>query len=140
VDVFYEDGYTKEEHKMLNESRKILELPELKASTTCVRVPVLRAHSIALNAEFEKPVDLAEAREAINAFAGAELCDEPTENRYPMPLDYSGKEACGVGRLRLDSALDNGLALWVVGDQLWKGAALNAVQIAEALAAQSATV
>ncbi|MEM8549152.1 MAG: aspartate-semialdehyde dehydrogenase [Verrucomicrobiota bacterium] len=140
VDVFYEDGYTKEEHKMLNESRKILELPELKASTTCVRVPVLRAHSIALNAEFEKPVDLAEAREAINTFAGAELCDEPGENRYPMPLDYSGKEACGVGRLRLDSALDNGLALWVVGDQLWKGAALNAVQIAEALAARSATV
>ena len=137
VDVFYEDGYTKEEHKMLNESRKILELDSLRASTTCVRVPVLRAHSIAINAEFERPVDLAKAREAIAGFSGAELCDEPAENRYPMPLDFSGKEKCGVGRIRLDAALDNGLALWVVGDQLWKGAALNAVQIAEELHKQS---
>ncbi|MBC2593701.1 aspartate-semialdehyde dehydrogenase [Ruficoccus amylovorans] len=138
VDVFYEDGYTKEEHKMLNECRKILGLESLRASTTCVRVPVLRAHSIAINAEFERPVDLAKAREAIAGFAGAELCDDPAHNRYPMPLDYSGKEKCGVGRLRIDSALDNGLALWVVGDQLWKGAALNAVQIAEELHRQSA--
>jgi aspartate-semialdehyde dehydrogenase len=138
VDVFYEDGYTKEEHKMLNESRKIMNLPGLRASTTCVRVPVLRAHSIAINAEFERPVDLAKAREVIAAFSGAELCDEPAEKRYPMPLDYSGKEKCGVGRLRLDAAFDNGLSLWVVGDQLWKGAALNAVQIAEELHKQSA--
>lgn len=133
VDRFLESGYTREEEKMLNESRKIMELPGLRASTTCVRVPVLRAHSIALNAEFERPVDVARAREAIAAFAGAELCDAPADNRYPMPLDFSEKETCGVGRLRIDSALDNGLALWVVGDQLWKGAALNAVQIAEAL-------
>lgn len=133
VDKFFDDGYTKEEHKMLNESRKIMDLPDLRASTTCVRVPVLRAHSIAINAEFERPVDVAKARESINGFAGADLCDEPAENRYPMPIDFSGKEKCGVGRIRVDSALDNGLALWVVGDQLWKGAALNAVQIAEAL-------
>ncbi|MGE9297239.1 MAG: aspartate-semialdehyde dehydrogenase [Puniceicoccales bacterium] len=136
VDVFYDDGYTKEEHKMLNESRKILELPELKASTTCVRVPVLRAHSMAINAEFEKPVDVARARQLIELFEGAELVDEPGEKRYPMPLDFSGKEKCGVGRIRVDSALDNGLALWVSGDQLWKGAALNAVQIAELLLAE----
>ncbi|GHB92735.1 aspartate-semialdehyde dehydrogenase [Cerasicoccus arenae] len=135
VDVFYDDGYTKEEHKMLNESRKILGHPELRASTTCVRVPVLRAHSIAVNAEFERPVDLARAREVVSLFEGAELVDDTASKRYPMPLDFSGKEKCGVGRMRIDSALDNGLALWIVGDQLWKGAALNAVQIAELLVA-----
>jgi len=133
VDVFYPDGYTKEEHKMLNESRKIMGHPTLRVSTTCVRVPVFRAHSIAIQAEFEKPVDVAAAREAIAAFPGAELCDDPANNRYPMPCDYTGKWNCGVGRLRKDLALDNGLSLWVVGDQLYKGAALNAVQIAELL-------
>lgn len=137
VDKFFDDGYTKEEHKMLNESRKIMQLPDLKASTTCVRVPVLRAHSIAINAEFERPVDVARAREVVDGFSGAELCDDPAGLRYPMPLDFSGKEKCGVGRIRVDSAFDNGLALWVVGDQLWKGAALNAVQIAEALVAHN---
>ena len=131
VDVFFDDGYTKEEHKMLNESRKSMSLPGLAASTTCVRVPVMRAHSIAVHAEFERPVDLAMAREAIAAFPGAELCDDPAGNVYPTPLQYSGKDKCGVGRLRIDSALDNGLAFFVVGDQLLKGAALNAVQIAE---------
>jgi aspartate-semialdehyde dehydrogenase len=132
VDVFFEDGYTKEEHKMLNESRKIMGLPGLMASTTCVRVPVMRAHAIAVHAEFERPVDVKLAREAVSAFSGSELCDEPADNRYPTPLAYSGKEKCGVGRIRIDSALDNGLAFFVVGDQLLKGAALNAVQIAEA--------
>lgn len=136
VDVFLEDGYTKEEHKMLNESRKILGMPGLKGSTTCVRVPVLRAHSIAISAEFERPVSVAAAREAIAAFEGSELRDDTANKVYPMPLEYSGKVRCGVGRLRVDSALDNGLAFWVVGDQLWKGAALNAVQIAEALVAR----
>lgn len=135
VDVFLDDGYTKEEHKMLNESRKIMGLPELKASTTCVRVPVLRAHSIAVHAEFSKPVDLEQARRAIEAFPGVELHDDPATHTYPMPMDFSRKEQCAVGRLRKDVALDNGLAFWVVGDQLWKGAALNAVQIAEALIA-----
>jgi aspartate-semialdehyde dehydrogenase len=131
VDVFYDDGYTKEEHKMLNESRKIMSFPELKASTTCVRVPVMRAHSIAVHAEFERPVSVAAAREAIAAFSGAELCDDPANNVYPTPLQFTGKNKCGVGRIRIDSALDNGLAFFVVGDQLLKGAALNAVQIAE---------
>ena len=133
VDAFLDDGYTKEELKMLNESRKILGLPKLKASVTCVRVPVFRAHSIAINAEFDRPVDLDTARRAIADFDGVELCDLPKDCRYPMPLDYAQKVVCGVGRLRVDSALDNGLALWIVGDQLWKGAALNAIQIAECL-------
>jgi len=137
VDVFLEDGYTKEEMKMLNEGRKILELDELKVSCTCVRVPVYRAHSISIQAEFEKPVDVAQARAAVAAFDGSELVDEPAENRYPMPLDYSRKVPCGVGRIRKDCALDNGLSLWVCGDQLWKGAALNAVQIAELLVAKN---
>lgn len=133
VDVFQDDGYTKEEMKMLNEGRKILGHPTLMVSTTCVRVPVFRAHSIAINAEFEKPVDVARAREVIAAFPGAEVCDDPSNRVYPMPLDYSGKVKCGVGRIRRDTAFENGLSLWVSGDQLWKGAALNAVQIAELL-------
>ncbi len=133
VDSFLDSGYTKEEMKMVNEGRKILELPGLLASTTCVRVPVFRAHSIAINAEFEKPVDIAAARAAIGAFSGAEVCDDPANKVYPMPLDYSGKEKCGVGRLRKDTAFENGLSFWVSGDQLWKGAALNAIQIAETL-------
>ena len=123
---------------MLNESRKILSLPELSASTTCVRVPVMRAHSVAIHAEFDKPVDLELARQAIAESPGAELCDDPQNNVYPTPLHYSGKDNCGVGRLRLDSALDNGLAFFVAGDQLLKGAALNTVQIAEALIALDA--
>lgn len=131
VDVFYDDGYTKEEHKMLNESRKIMSMPKLAASTTCVRVPVMRAHSIAVHAEFERPVSVAAARETIAAFSGAELCDDPAHNVYPTPLQFTGKNKCGVGRIRIDAALDNGLAFFVVGDQLLKGAALNAVQIAE---------
>lgn len=133
VDGFLEDGYTKEEHKMANESRKIMGLPDLKVSCTCVRIPVFRAHSIAISAEFEVPVDVATARTAIEAFPGSVLVDDPANNGYPMPLDASGKEACAVGRIRKDSAFDNGLSLWVSGDQLWKGAALNAIQIAELL-------
>lgn len=136
VDSFLEDGYTKEEMKMLHEGRKILGHPTLRVTTTCVRVPVFRAHSIAISAEFERPVDLAVARRVINEFPGTELCDNPSTKTYPMPLDYAGKEKCGVGRLRKDSLFDNGLSLWICGDQLWKGAALNAVQIAEALVAR----
>jgi len=133
IDDFREDGYTKEEMKMRNESRKILNLPKIHVSCTCVRVPVMRAHSISVNAEFESPVNIPDARDAIDSFEGAELCDLPSSGRYPMPLEYAEKEACGVGRLRIDHALPNGLAFWVVGDQLWKGAALNAIQIAESL-------
>lgn len=136
VDVFLDNGYTKEELKMLNESRKILEAPHIMNSTTCVRVPVMRAHSVAINAEFEKPVSVERAREVIAAFPGAELCDDVENKKYPMPLFYQRKQKCGVGRIRKDLVFENGLSFWVAGDQLWKGAALNAVQIAELLASQ----
>ena len=131
VDVFLADGYTKEEHKFVNESRKILHLPELRASITCVRVPVYRSHAVALHAEFRDPVAVDRARDVIAKFPGVELVDDPGSLRYPIPLATSHQDACQVGRIRLDSAFDNGLALWVCGDQLLKGAALNAVQIAE---------
>ncbi len=131
VDSFGADGYTGEETKMRDESRKIMGLPALKVSATCVRVPVVRAHSVAINAEFERPVSVEAARETITAFAGAELVDDPTKQLYPTPLDFSRRVKCGVGRIRLDTALDNGLSLWVSGDNLWKGAALNALQNAE---------
>ena len=133
VDAFLEDGYTREEMKMLNEGRKILGLDGLEVTCTCVRVPVFRAHSISISAEFERPVSVEEAREAIAGFEGAELVDDPEQGRYPMPLEYSEVVPCGVGRIRRDRVFDNGLALWVTGDQIWKGAALNAVQIAELL-------
>ena len=131
VDTFGDDGYTGEEHKMMLESRKIMGLPSLRVSATCVRVPVVRAHSIAISAEFEKPVSVAAAREAIAAFSGATLIDDPARNQYPTPLDFAEKVKCGVGRIRVDTALDNGLSFFVSGDNLWKGAALNAVQNAE---------
>lgn len=105
--------------------------PSFKASVTCVRVPVYRAHSIAVSAEFERPVSIAAAREALAAAKGLDILDEPANAKYPLPLNVAGSDNCQVGRLRLDCALDNGLAFWVVGDQLLKGAALNAVQIAE---------
>lgn len=135
VDQFLEDGYSREEMKMTLESRKILGLPELRVSCTCVRVPVFRAHSVAVHAEFERPVGVDAARRAVAAFPGSELNDNPGKNLYPTPLAYSRKVNCGVGRIRVDQALDNGLAFWVTGDQLWKGAALNALQIAERLIA-----
>ena len=131
VDSFGPDGYTGEESKIMLESRKIMGLPHLAVSATCVRVPVMRAHSVAINAEFERPVSVADAREAIAAFEGAQLVDDPANGRYPTPLDFSRVVKCGVGRIRLDTALHNGLAFWVSGDNLWKGAALNAVQVAE---------
>ena len=133
VDVFLEDGYTKEEMKMQQEGRRILHLPGFRASVTCVRVPVYRAHSVAVSAEFERPVSLEAARAALAAAPGLTVVDDPARNRYPMPLDAAGRDDCMVGRLRIDCALDNGLAFWVSGDQLLKGAALNAVQIAELL-------
>lgn len=136
VDVFFEDGYTKEEMKMLHEGRKIMSQPELQVTCTCVRVPVYRAHSISVSASFEKPVSVQAAREAITGFSGVELVDDPTNLKYPMPLDYSEKVNCGVGRIRKDNVFANGLALWVTGDQVWKGAALNAIQIAELLHAR----
>src|SRR4051812_37160952 len=131
VDTFGPNGYTGEETKMMQESRKIMGLPNLRVSTTTVRVPVVRAHSVAVNAEFERPVSVEAARAAIAAFEGAQLVDDPAKQLYPTPLDFSKKAKCGVGRIRIDTALDNGLALWVSGDNLWKGAALNALQNAE---------
>jgi aspartate-semialdehyde dehydrogenase len=131
VDTFGPNGYTGEETKMMQESRKIMGLPNLKVSATTVRVPVVRAHSISVNAEFERPVSVEAAKAAIAAFAGAQLVDEPAKQAYPTPLDFTRKVKCGVGRIRIDTALDNGLALWVSGDNLWKGAALNALQNAE---------
>jgi aspartate-semialdehyde dehydrogenase len=133
VDVFLESGYTKEEMKMQNEGRKIMHLPEFRASVTCVRVPVYRAHSVAVSAEFERKVSVEQAREVLAKAPGLELVDEPQNNRYPMPLKVAGKDNCEVGRVRVDCAFENGLSFWVCGDQLLKGAALNAVQIAELL-------
>ncbi len=133
VDSFLEDGYTKEEMKMQQEGRRILHLQGFRASVTCVRVPVYRAHSVAVSAEFERTVTLDEARHALDMAPGLKVVDDPARSRYPMPLDCAGRDDCEVGRLRLDCALDNGLAFWVAGDQLLKGAALNAVQIAELL-------
>lgn len=133
VDSFLGTGYTKEEMKMENEGRKIMHLPGFRASVTCVRVPVFRAHSIAISAEFERPVSLEAARAALAGAPGLDIIDRPEDREYPLPLNIAGRDHCAVGRLRLDCALDNGLAFWVVGDQLLKGAALNAVQIAELL-------
>jgi len=133
VDAFLPSGYTREEMKMENEGRKIMHHPTFRASVTCVRVPVYRSHSIAVSAEFEKPVTVAAAREALKQAPGLDVVDEPENKKYPMPLFTSEKYNCEVGRLRQDCALDNGLCFWVSGDQLLKGAALNAVQIAEVL-------
>lgn len=133
VDSFLPSGYTKEEMKMQNEGRRIMHLPEFRASVTCVRVPVYRAHSVAVSADFERPVSVEEAHEVLAKAPGLELVDEPLNNRYPMPLFTAGKDNCEVGRVRRDCAFENGLAFWVSGDQLLKGAALNAVQIAELL-------
>jgi len=134
VDVFLDNGYTREEMKMVHESRKIMGLPDFQASVTCVRVPVYRAHSIAVSAEFEKPVSVEHAREAINAAPGIDLNDNVATNGYPLPLELAGQDNCQAGRIRVDCAMENGLSFWVAGDQLLKGAALNTVQIAEEVA------
>ncbi|MDB4508441.1 aspartate-semialdehyde dehydrogenase [Akkermansiaceae bacterium] len=133
VDVFQDSGYTKEEQKMLHEGRKILGLPDLKVTCTCVRVPVMRSHSISATAIFEKTPTVSEAKATFANTAGVQLVDDPTQALYPTPLDTTNKDDCLVGRIREDQVLDNALALWVVGDQVKKGAALNAVQIAEIL-------
>src|SRR5712675_2370465 len=133
VDSFLPDGYTKEEMKMQNEGRKIMHHPTFRASVTCVRVPVYRAHSVAVSAEFERPASVDDAREVLKRAPGLQLIDDPANNQYPQPLYLAEQYDCAVGRIRLDCALDNGLAFWVSGDQLLKGAALNAVQIAEEL-------
>ncbi len=126
-------GYTSEEMKMQNEGRKIMHLPELKVSCTCVRVPVVRSHSISVSCHFDRPVTVEQARKAIAAAPGCALVDKLGEGRYPMPLDTSDQDAVYVGRIRPDLTDENGLCLWCCGDQIRKGAATNAIQIAELL-------
>jgi aspartate-semialdehyde dehydrogenase len=133
IDRFGEGAYTGEELKLVHEIRKILERPDLPISPTTVRVPVFTAHSIAVNAETERRVTAARAREIFASFPGLTLWDEPALNRYPMPVTVEGQDDCFVGRIREDLSLPNALNFWVVGDQLRKGAALNGVQIAELL-------
>lgn len=133
VDVFLDSGYTKEEMKMENEGRKIMHHPTFRASVTCVRVPVYRAHSVAISAEFEKPVTVTAAREVLAKAPGLDVVDDPAKSVYPLPLVQANTDNCAVGRIRMDCAMDNGLCFWISGDQVLKGAALNAVQIAELL-------
>lgn len=130
VDVFTENGYTKEEMKMFNETRKIMH-SDVQVSATCVRIPILRAHSEAVWIETDRPVSVEEAREAFENADGVKVIDNPDNNEYPMPLFLSGKDEVFVGRIRADLANPNGLSFWCVSDQIRKGAALNAVQIAE---------
>ena len=133
IDVFMEDGSTKEEWKMVVETRKIMHLPDVAVSATCVRVPVLRCHSESVNVEFDSPVTVEAARAALSGAPGIVIMDDPSTQLYPMPALLEGTDATYVGRLRGDPGVRNGLAFWVVADQLRKGAALNAVQIAELL-------
>ena len=133
IDKFADNGYTGEEIKLVNEVRKILEVPDLPVSPTTVRVPVFTTHSVAVNAETERAVSRERAREAFSTFPGLKLWDEPSENRYPMPVVVEGQDDCYVGRIREDLSQANTLNFWVVGDQLRKGAALNGIQIAELL-------
>jgi len=135
IDSFTPNGYTKEELKMVNETRKIMRAPDVLVSATCVRVPVYRCHSEAVNVEFEKPVDLARVRQLLTAQHNVVVVDDPSRNEYPMPVFATGRDETFVGRLRLDvsNPKGTGLDMWIVSDNLRKGAALNAVQIAEVL-------
>ena len=133
VDVFTENGYTKEEMKMYNETRKIMHSDKIQVSATCVRVPVLRAHSEAIWLETESPLSIGQVREALEKAPGIIVEDDPEKKKYPMPLHVSGKDPVFVGRIRKDISNDHGISFWTVGDQIKKGAALNAVQIAQLL-------
>ena len=128
-----DNSYCEEEMKMVNETRKIMDLPDLRFSATCVRVPVLRAHSEAVNIEFEQPFPVDEARQLLAAAPGVELIEDQAANRFPMPTDVTGRDPVAIGRIRQDISDPNALELWLCGDQIRKGAALNAVQIAELL-------
>lgn len=135
IDVFCDNGYTREEMKMHNETKKIMHAPALEVSATCVRVPVERAHSEAIWVETERPISVAEAREAFASAPGVVLVDRAEALGYPMPKDAAGTDPVYVGRIRADLANPNGLSFWAVADQIRKGAALNAVQIAEYIVA-----
>ena len=130
IDVFTENGYTKEEMKMFHETKKIMHAPNLDVSAMCVRVPVMRAHSEAIWLETEQPISVEQAREAFKAGNGLVVVDNPDNTEYPMPLFVANEDPVYVGRIRKDITNDNGLSFWLVGDQIKKGAALNAVQIA----------
>ena len=132
IDVFTDNDYTKEEMKMFNETRKILH-SDVRCSAMCVRISALRSHSEAVWIETEKPLSAAQVREALEAAPGITVQDDPAQKSYPMPLFTAGKDDIYVGRIRKDLANDNGITLWLSGDQIRKGAALNAVQIAEYL-------
>ena len=131
IDEFAEDDYTKEEWKMVRETQKLFKAPELKISPTTIRIPVMRCHSESINVETEAPLSPEECRELLRGAPGVQVVDDPAAQEYPMPLWATGKDAVYVGRIRRDPTVENGLNLWVVGDQVRKGAALNAVQIAE---------
>lgn len=133
IDDFLENGYTKEEEKMVNETRKILNLPDLPVTATCVRVPVKSSHSIAINVSFEKDTSVDEVREVFRDKEGIVLADDPDNLKYPTPLAAAGKEEIFVGRIRKDESLENTFHLWTVSDNILKGAALNSVQILEQL-------
>jgi len=133
IDSFLESGYTKEEWKMVAGTRKILHAPEMAISATCVRVPVLVGHGAAVHVEFTRPMEPQEARELLSSFPGVEVVDEPEAHRYPMPILAAGRDEVLVGRIRKDASHPHGLAFFVVADNLRKGAALNALQIAEEL-------
>lgn len=131
IDVFMDNGYTKEEMKMYHETKKIMHAPELNVSATCVRVPVMRAHSEAIWVETERPISVEEARETFSKANGVVVIDNPANKEYPMPLFVANQDPVYVGRIRKDLTNEKGLSFWVVGDQIKKGAALNAVQIAQ---------
>lgn len=135
IDVFLDNDYTKEEMKMYYETKKIMHAPDLDVSATCVRVPVMRAHSEAVWIHTDEPIAPEAARDALSKAEGVVVVDEPAAKRYPMPLDAAGTDPVYVGRIRRDTADPCGLTLWLVGDQIKKGAALNAVQIAQYLIA-----
>jgi aspartate-semialdehyde dehydrogenase len=128
--VFLPDGYTKEEQKMIDETRKIFQLPELPVSATCVRVPVTNSHSVAINVTFEQETSVAAIRASLAEAPGVILVDDVSQNQYPMPLDASGTDDVYVGRIRQDKSLANTFHIWCVADNIRKGAASNAVQVA----------
>ena len=131
IEPFLPNGYTREEMKMLNETRKILNIPDLNLSATCARVPVMIGHSEAVHAEFHNPVDLVKTVELLRGFPGIRVVDDPISEMYPMPIDSEGDDDVLVGRIRSDMSCDNSIAFWLASDNLRKGAALNAIQIAE---------
>ncbi len=133
IDVFLDNGYTKEEMKMVNETKKIMEDENIGVTATTVRVPVFYGHAEAVNVETEKKITAQKARELLASFPGVVVVDEPAEKKYPLPVEIAGRNEVFVGRIREDESIENGLNLWVVADNLRKGAATNAVQIAEIL-------